>query len=134
MQSDVGRTYPIHAGAAGKAMLALLPALDRSSGRGSLTPAPTITDPEARHELERIRQRGYARASPRSSTAPRPSPCRLLEGRTVLGAVNVAGPSNRWDRAKLALVRDAALAETKQMMSQLAGKDHVSPPASRARG
>ena len=62
MQSDVGRTYPIHAGAAGKAILAWHPDGSSASGCGSVRSRPsTITDAaKLERELERIRQRGYA--------------------------------------------------------------------------
>jgi DNA-binding IclR family transcriptional regulator len=137
MESGVGRIYPMYAGAAGKAMLAFLPALERKlrSQLAAAGPA-TITDPKALDtELGRIRRRGYATSVSEvvDGASSLAVPIFSSAG-TVLGAVNVAGPSNRWDRAKLALVRGAAQTEAKQMMSQLAGKDHVPAPASRARG
>ena len=115
MQSDVGRTYPIHAGAAGKAILAWQPdVLDRLGLRlGKVAPA-TITDaaklraragadPPARLRRERVGDR---------APAPRRSRCPCSAGRAECSPpINVAGPAMRWNRAKRAQFRDAVVAE-----------------------
>jgi IclR family acetate operon transcriptional repressor len=114
MQSDVGRTYPIHAGAAGKAILAWQPeVLDRPGLRlAQVTPA-TITDAaKLRRELERIRQRGYAESESEVVPGAASLAVPVLGGPTgVLAAVNVAGPAMRWNRAKRGQFRDAVVAE-----------------------
>ena len=82
--------------------------------RGSASVGPaTITDPGAlERELERIRERGYAESE--SEVVPGAASLAVpVFGGTgdVLAAVNVAGPSMRWNRSKSALIRDAALNE-----------------------
>jgi DNA-binding IclR family transcriptional regulator len=137
MESGVGRTYPMYAGAAGKAMLAWLPALERSLRRRLVAAGPaTITDPDAlAAELARIRRRGYATSANEVFVGASSLAVPIFSGAgTIVGAINVAGPSSRWGRAKTAQVRDAALAESKLMMSQLAASEHGPPQAPTTRG
>jgi DNA-binding IclR family transcriptional regulator len=65
ISTEIGRTVPAHANAAGKAMLAFLPepAIDELCAHGPLVEltSHTITScDELREELERVRDRGYA--------------------------------------------------------------------------
>ncbi|MEQ8436546.1 MAG: IclR family transcriptional regulator [Ilumatobacter fluminis] len=102
MVVQLGRSFPLHAGASSKALLAFLPAsqqdeyLERSD-LGSLT-GQTITDrDELVDELERIRECGYAvslgerDATAGSAAAPVFGP----DGR-VLAVLSVAGPVDRF--------------------------------------
>ena len=93
---DVGRTYPIHAGAAGKAILAWQPdVLDRPRlGSSQVAPA-TITDAaKLAASWSGSASAATPRASRRRCPAPRRSPSRCSAGRAaVLAAVNVAGPA-----------------------------------------
>jgi IclR family acetate operon transcriptional repressor len=114
MQSDVGRTYPIHAGAAGKAILAWHPELlDRPGLKLDQVAPGTVTDPsKLRRELERIRQRGFAESEAEVVVGAASLAVPVLGGPgRALAAVNVAGPAMRWNRAKRARFRDAVVAE-----------------------
>jgi len=123
MESGVGRIYPMYAGAAGKAMLAWLPALERKLRTRLVSVGPsTITDPGAlESELERIRKRGYAASD--SEVVPGASsiavPVFAGTG-DVVAALNVAGPTSRWSRSKSASIRDEAMHEADRLMSQIA--------------
>lgn len=127
MTVELGRPFPLHAGATGKAMLAFAP--DRTldgvlAGRlASITPR-TVVDPRAlKAELEQIRRTGVAvsfgeRQPDAASVA---SPVLHRSGETV-GAITVCGPASRFDRAiveRLSLAVQAAAAEvTKTLREQ----------------
>jgi DNA-binding IclR family transcriptional regulator len=132
MESGVGKTYPLYAGAAGKAMLAWLP--DGIDGIGPLVAVgpSTITDEgELLRELERIRQRGFA-VSESEVVAGATSLAVPVFGNNggVAAAINIAGPSTRWNRSKLARLRPGVLAEVASLMSLTASS---SPSRNRAR-
>jgi DNA-binding IclR family transcriptional regulator len=123
MESGVGRIYPMYAGAAGKAMLAWLPALERKLRARLVSVGPsTITDPTAlESDLGRIRKRGYAASD--SEVVPGASSIAVpvFSGTgDVVAALNVAGPTSRWSRTKSASIREAALREADRLMSQIA--------------
>jgi DNA-binding IclR family transcriptional regulator len=65
LAARLGGRYPLHAGAASKVLLAAMPAAAREAVLAGTLPAcsaRTITDPAAlRHELARVRARGWAR-------------------------------------------------------------------------
>ena len=114
MQSDVGRTYPIHAGAAGKAILAWQPqVLDRPGLKlGQVTPA-TITDAaKLRRELERIRQRGYAESEsemvPGAASLAVPVQVERRSGPVVVAALGIVVPPHRRDLPRLVPVLQVA--------------------------
>ncbi len=123
MESGVGQVYPLHAGAAGKALLAWLPdrfrAMQDAAGEGApLKPvtSATIRDVDVLGaELEEILRQGFATSN-----------SEVVEGATSLavpvfdenGAVhaviNVTGPASRWSperqaEFRLAVVREAQL-------------------------
>lgn len=133
MESGVGRIYPLYAGAAGKAILAWLPdALESVRQRLTAVGPATITDAdELAAELARIRKRGYATSEAEvvPGAASLAVPVFGSNG-TVIAAINVAGPANRWNRAKIAKHRDAVLAEADALMTTLASSG---PPRSLAR-
>lgn len=77
--SGVGRSYPLHAGAASKAILAQLPDSVVDHVIGLMTPMAELTlltPAELREQLGQIRERGYA----------------ISEGETIRGASSVAVP------------------------------------------
>lgn len=120
MQSDVGRAYPIYAGAAGKAILAWHPGAVERLGLRLVKVGPlTITDAaKLERELERIRQRGYAESESEVVAGAAALAVPVLGGSDgVLAAINVAGPSMRWNRAKRARHRDAVVAEVARLTS-----------------
>jgi DNA-binding IclR family transcriptional regulator len=98
----IGRRLPLHAGSAGKVLLAFLPAsrqeeIIRSSTLDRLTPN-TIVDPEAlREELARIRQDGYAisRGEWLMDASGVAAPIFDYQG-DVVAAVTISGPAQRF--------------------------------------
>jgi DNA-binding IclR family transcriptional regulator len=119
MESGIGRIYPLYAGAAGKAMLAWLPdALE--SVRGRLTavgPATIVDPPELEAELRRIRKRGYAVSESEvvAGAASLAAPVFGSSG-SVIAAINIAGPSMRWNRSKMTKFRDELRREVEALM------------------
>lgn len=99
---DVGSPTPLHAGSAGKAILAHLPeSLARELERPRLTEA-TVTDPaELRAQLDDVRRLGYAitvgERIPDAAGAAAPF---FREG-AVAGAVNLTIPRYRLDEPQL---------------------------------
>jgi IclR family transcriptional regulator, KDG regulon repressor len=98
----IGRRLPLHAGSAGKVLLAFLPAsrqeeIIHSSALDRLTPN-TIVDPEAlRAELVRIRQDGYAisRGEWLMDASGVAAPIFDYHG-DVVAAVTISGPAQRF--------------------------------------
>jgi DNA-binding IclR family transcriptional regulator len=119
MASGVGRVYPLYAGAAGKAMLAWLPdALESVRGRLAVVGPATIAEPaELDAELRRIRKRGYA-VSESEVVAGAASLAMPVFGSSgsVIAAINIAGPSMRWNRSKMAKCRDDLRREVEALM------------------
>jgi IclR family transcriptional regulator, acetate operon repressor len=111
----LGRRLPLHATAAGKALLAwLAPAEQRPLLRGSLArhASRTITDvSEFRAELERTRRRGYATAwaELEEDLAAVAAPV-LGHAGQVLGAITVSAPVSRVPRRALAGLAPAVVA------------------------
>lgn len=96
----VGRHFPLHISAAGKAILAHLPEERRES---ILQEEPvafteqTVTDPDKlRNELQQVREDQYALNQQESTRGLRAvgAPIRD-EGDDVVGAISVSGPTNR---------------------------------------
>jgi IclR family acetate operon transcriptional repressor len=120
---ELNRPFPLYAGAAGKALLAFLPASRREELLGSrlerLTPN-TMVDPTAlRKDLERIRQTGVAvsRGERLDGSAAVAAP--LFDARGVTGSICVCGPVYRFidaalERFKLP-VRAAAAALSREL-------------------
>ncbi|MBE3591129.1 MAG: IclR family transcriptional regulator [Firmicutes bacterium] len=98
---DVGSRVPCHCTAMGKAVLAFRPDV-RVEPRELVPYTPrTVTDPEELEaQLELVRRRGYALDDEEFILGVFcvAVPVRDQDGR-VVGAVSVAGPSVRWDRA-----------------------------------
>jgi DNA-binding IclR family transcriptional regulator len=129
MESGIGGVYPLYAGAAGKAMLAWLPeVLDRVATRLEPHGPATITDPaELAKELARVRRRGYAQSEGEVVVGATSMAVPLFGSNgSVIGAINVAGPSTRWNRSKIARFRDDVVREADQLMRELASSG---PPA-----
>lgn len=111
---QVGERGPLHAFAAGKALLAFGPAAAREAylARGGLerfTPL-TLAEPEAlRIDLERTRARGYAYGE--GEHTPGLISVAVAVGEERLGAISVAIPAVRFDHGRqervLALLRTA---------------------------
>jgi IclR family acetate operon transcriptional repressor len=114
---SLGTRWPLHATSTGKAVLAALPAAQRSRllpGRLARLTEHTITQSAAlRRDLERVAEQGYATAVEELELGfvAVGAPVRNFEGR-VLGAISIGGPTVRLTAARLPTlgqaVRDAA--------------------------
>ena len=118
MRVEVGRSFPLYAGASGRAILAHLPPEELAHYLDvtpivSLTPG-TINSREALvEELQHVRQRGYAASAGERDplAAAVAAPLRSLDG-DVIGAISVCGPVPRFTPDRVFVigesVRDAA--------------------------
>lgn len=128
--AEIGKKFPITAGAPGKVLIAFLPAEDRQRvlkavPLAALTPR-SITDPKQfERELKQVRSDGYAISISESvqAAAACAAPISAPTG-GVIGAVTVAGPAERLSRHTLKsyapLVLSAAAAISKDL--ELAGR------------
>lgn len=124
MMVQLGRPFPLHAGASSKALLAFLPEAEReeyltSQHLTALTPR-TVTDPvRLRRELTSIRQAGYAvsfgeRDASAGSVA---APVFDHTGHPV-GVISVSGPIERFS-AEVAQSSSALLQATRQLSRRM---------------
>jgi len=102
-----GQHTPLHAGAAGKILLAFGPSdlFDQTISRNSLkriTPR-TITDPgQLKKELDLIRARGYALSKGENVVDAYGLAAPVFNHeKQVLGAIGIAGPLNRLDEGRI---------------------------------
>jgi DNA-binding IclR family transcriptional regulator len=116
---EVGKRFPVHAGAAGQAIMASLSTEEHTTviekvGLSAVTDH-TITDPTLlEHELKKVRERGYAFAKSQRlvGAVGIAAPIWGADGR-VIGSLGVTCPEQRFDpdsEAELArlVVREAA--------------------------
>jgi IclR family acetate operon transcriptional repressor len=102
MSVQLGRAFPLHAGASSKALLAFLPEAEREEYlRGHhLNPltARTITDPDRlRKELRMIAEQGFAVSfGERDASAGSVAAPVLGHDREVTGVISVSGPLERF--------------------------------------
>lgn len=120
--SRIGRHIPLHAAAAGKAIMAHLPEayvteIIETKGLTSVTEG-TITDEQTlRAELERIRESGYATNMEESTAGLRGvgAPVLRPDG-TVAGAISISGPTHRFKGEHLEEeMRDLVLGATNEV-------------------
>jgi len=115
MSVNLGRAFPLYAGASSKAFLAFLPEAEQESYLSALT-KPTVIDPEALHdELTTIRKRGFARSfgERQAGAGSVAAPVFDHTGEPV-AVMSVAGPAERFrgeadQAAKLLLVETREL-------------------------
>ncbi|WNI14262.1 IclR family transcriptional regulator [Actinacidiphila sp. ITFR-21] len=132
MSSGVGSTFPWHAGASSKVLLAGMSEPERKSILApldwpALAPTAAHSSEEFLHELDEVRARGYAVSV--GETIPGATavavPVRDLDGR-VVAAINVTGPALRWTRETmteaLPTIKDVA-----QQMGAHLGLEESSP-------
>jgi DNA-binding IclR family transcriptional regulator len=105
MMAGVGRTYPMHAGAAGKAILAFLPdaEVDRLLAEPIdwvwTTPPPNIR--KLRRELAIARKQGYATSFSETVPGANALAAPVFSSRGVIGSINITGPDQRWTTARI---------------------------------
>ena len=128
VRSAVGQRLPVHASAAGKAIVA---SLDPSGQRRLIqaldlerfTPRTIVTAPELHAELDLVRARGYAieqgeRAVDRASVA---APIFDYEGRPI-GAVAISTDASRLDEARAHTLSSALIGASRNISHSAAGK------------
>lgn len=120
---ELGRPFPLHAGASGRAILAFLP----DDTREALLAEPlervsshTVVDPGGLRELlETVRGSGlaFSRSERQEGAAAVAAP--VFDNHGVAGAMSVCGPEYRFDDASLdrygPLLRDAALELSREL-------------------
>jgi DNA-binding IclR family transcriptional regulator len=94
--ATIGKRGPLHVSAAGKAILANLPANRRDQILDGIAVPETSEREALDSELETVRDRGYAFNDEESTSGLRAVgvPIRHRSD-TVLGAISVSGPANR---------------------------------------
>ncbi|SDX74879.1 IclR family transcriptional regulator [Halobellus clavatus] len=120
--AHTGRRGPIHSSAAGKAIVAFLPAEEREQVIDSIsleqTGPNTITDPERlREDLAEIRERGYALNREESTAGVHAigAPVTVNDDE-IIGAISVSGPATRLKSDRLENeLPDLVLAATNEL-------------------
>lgn len=107
MGAGVGRSFPLYAGASGKAILSTLPDADVEAALAKIPEGDEHWQPkpvdEIRAELAEVRRLGYARSLGETvaGAAALAAPLRGPNGR-ALGALNITAPVSRAPEAALA--------------------------------
>jgi IclR family acetate operon transcriptional repressor len=126
LNSVLGLSVPLHAGACPQAILAYLPRAEQEHILERLASFPrytdkTITDPKAlRLEISRIRERGYSISDEDVDASARGVGAPLFDhSGSVIGAISLGAPSFRVDDATLSrfgeLIVHAARAVSRQL-------------------
>lgn len=124
MTVEVGRRYPLHAGASSRAVLAYLPAetVDEvlSAGLPALTSETITTVEQLRRRLATTRNTGVAvsREERQSGAASIAAPVFSLDGDPI-GAISVCGPVNRFDRSAIKRYSPMVLATAHEISRSL---------------
>jgi DNA-binding IclR family transcriptional regulator len=122
---EPGSIKPIHAGAAGKSILAWYPAetldaLFKDVALRAVTPRTITTRAELMQELARIRARGYAISVGETEPGQAASAAPIFDAAgKVLGCLNISGPASRLPPAKLRANGELAIAAAKKLGSKL---------------
>jgi DNA-binding IclR family transcriptional regulator len=132
MASGVGKAYPLHVGAAGKAILARMPSdhadriLDDACNAGLISGQRRNA---LRRELDQVRSLGYATS--RGETVPGAAAIAtpvLNASGVVVGAINITGPADRMTLAKTKQFAAPLLRVTAEVTRQLGGDASPSTP------
>jgi DNA-binding IclR family transcriptional regulator len=128
MASGSRQTYPLHAGAAGKALLAWEPAVQVEQ---ILESVPRGKRAALRHELEEVRSLGYAISQEETVTEASAIAAAVLDysGRPV-AAINVTGPLSRWTVERMLEHVDTLQQEATAISEQLGYEDSAAPAGS----
>jgi DNA-binding IclR family transcriptional regulator len=118
MATGVGHSYPLFAGAAGKAILAFLPALDIEKALAHpmhiLTSGKAVNAAKFRRELAQVRSDGYALSHSETVHGANALAAPVFNSRGVLASINITGPEGRWN--------DSAMNATVPELLRIAGK------------
>ena len=117
MASGVGTTYELVRGASGKAILAFMPQreIDRI--------VPTSTEPaKLAEELREIRETGIAKSRGEVVAGAAAVAAPILDSSgSVIGAINLTGPSDRFTAERVDAARPALIDVTDSITRQLGG-------------
>lgn len=124
MRSRVGERMPLYSTGIGKAILAYttVAELDAVLAGGLARRTPnTITDPvELRHELERIRLRGYSTDMEENEDGVRCVGAPVFDHRlNVAGAISIAGPAFRFTEQRMAELAGYVVAAAEEVSRRL---------------
>jgi DNA-binding IclR family transcriptional regulator len=123
MASGVGRAYPLYSGAAGKAILALMPGEQAERVLNDACKARLLSADRRnalRRELEQIRSVGYATS--RGETVPGAAAVATAvvnASGAVVGSINITGPADRMTPAKAKEFATPLLKVRAEVMRQL---------------
>lgn len=139
MTSGIGRNYPLHAGAASKAIIAwLLPErLDELLSQSDLAGRDLES---LLRELSAIRQRGYATSfgetvAGASALAVPVFHRSLRHGEQVTGAINITGPEGRWTREAITELAPKVVETVQSYVRHIwIGQSEVESPNAGTRG
>ncbi len=134
---EVGSIKPIHAGAAGKAMLAwypeaeLLSLLDETALK-RVTPRTITSVRVLELELARIRERGYAMSTGETVVGQAASAAAVLgDDGKVVGSLNISGPTIRLPAAKLRRNGELAATATAKLSKKFGSRKPPGKPERR---
>jgi IclR family transcriptional regulator, KDG regulon repressor len=123
MASGVGRSYPLYAGASGKAILAWLPLERVSRVIEEAIESKALSGAQARvvtTQLDEIRKRGFATSVgetvPGAAAIAAPI---LNSSHVVIGSINITGPANRFNEERRKQAIKPLIDVAAQVMSQL---------------
>ncbi len=134
LSADVGKRFPLHAGACPKVLMAHLPAEERERVIEQGLPAFTgwtTTDPELlRVELAEIRSRGYGISDEDIDlgAAAVAAPIRDWSG-TVVAAISIAGPLTRVELLLHTEYRDLVVGAAERISARLGYAEPRAPAA-----
>jgi IclR family acetate operon transcriptional repressor len=123
MESGVGHVHPLFAGSAGKVLIAWdeeqiarLPAKLPKHG-----PSTISTRAALEAELAHVRKRGYATSVNELVVGASSIAVPIFDSSgSVVAALNIAGPAERWNAARISKLAPAVLEEAQRLMQLLA--------------
>jgi DNA-binding IclR family transcriptional regulator len=131
---EVGSTKPIHAGAAGKALLAYLSPEERDSVlqgyRLERVAANTVTSHvELLREIQKVRQQGYAMSAEESVNGQAAIAAPVLKDGEIVAVVNLSVPVARATRRAMREWTPQVIAAAKAISLPQAARRGISPAA-----
>lgn len=130
----VGSKRPIHAGAAGKALLALasdeeLQALAARTGLPRLTRTTVTSLAELKREIAKVRNLGYARSVEEAVEGQAAVGIPIIVDERVVAGINICGPSSRITPRRAQVMVKRGMVAARQLAAELSVKDSASRTA-----
>ncbi|HXM57835.1 MAG TPA: IclR family transcriptional regulator, partial [Candidatus Dormibacteraeota bacterium] len=120
---ELGRPFPLHAGASGRAILAFMPTDAREAlltePLERLSPRTVVEPAELRPLLDHVRETGiaFSRSERQEGAASIAAP--VFDNHGVAGAICVCGPEYRFDEASVARYEPLLRAATEHLSHEL---------------